>query len=288
MKQYFTNKDTPDLSELRESEIPIVKLMANIVPILDDIYYIRMCEDIQKIEKIGFDYEYLASVDISFVTNHWNDFFECLSHSDQGNSLSRLLFLTFCKERDFTFLTCFTNGYDYKRYGINLAVGERHVDGYIKSWFYKELGLCNSDHNPSDDCDFEYGNEHIEMGAEVLIIKNKSVGRKLRKYYSSNEIIRKFFNELGYFMVNGQFVTVYWINLEYYDPLDGEYEISTLVDGVGEIRRELGTKQKNRNLENLVMLLSDMQNCFYEDTDYMAVIIGGLINIKNTEREIIL
>lgn len=287
LRRFFTKKELADIIDLQLSDIPFISLMASVVPIIkDDIYYLRMCEDLQQTD--NFDMEFLANVDITLVTNHWGDILGCLSHKDRGNSLTRMLLLTFCDPNDFTFLNCWINGYDYKHEGIDLTVGERHVDGYIKEWFCEEMGPCRKDSEDDEAPGDLYDDENTEMASEVLLFKNKSLGRKIRKLYAKNPIVRSLFQELGYNLVNGQFVTVYWLNLECYDPYYGEYTVIDLIEGVEEMRKELRLEPAERDLTDLTSSLNELRNEAYKENSNMSMFINRLMNLYHTEREIIL
>ena len=273
-------EQTVDISAFENSEIPFIELMANIVPlVIDDVYYARLCEDLSRVN--NFDIDYLGYVDIAYVDYHWGDILGCLTNHDHGNLLNRLILLTFCQPNDFTFKTNYTNGYDYKQYGYKFEVGDHYADESIRRWFNDEFG----DFFDEND---DFLNEYIDISAEVLVFKNKSIGRKIKKLYRNNLAMRTLFNELGYTLKNGRFVLTCWIDSEAYDPVYGSFNITEIVESVKAVRKILKIKNVHRNLENLAFSLERITDVSGYEWSDLGLLMDKIMNLNQTKKEIIL
>ena len=108
--------------------------------------------------------------------------------------------------------------------------------------------------------------------------RNKSVGRKIRKAYAKDDRVRRMFNELNYFMVNGEFVFLAQYNVEM-AGYNGFFDMDKIYLGLRSLRKDWfknAVKNQrslsfNRNIEMLKQSMDDYCNAreahrnFFED-----------------------
>ncbi|WP_288060052.1 hypothetical protein [Thomasclavelia cocleata] len=229
LKQYFTpNKYSYNLDNFLESESIVIELIAEILPIIKDN---NMRYELQKsvcdnADTLGELLDF--GCDLIVVNEHWLDIFNTLP-GNVNNALLAIVLLTFLDFNDFSFIGDTYNLKEFKNSKkIDVMLKNKKLNQFANKWFNDEWSL---ELNEID----EYCN--IYLYADMIIFKNKSAGRKIRKLYNSNKLIRNMFEELGYLMVKGDLIFVAWVDRECYNSNHCQYNQYEILLGMNELRK---------------------------------------------------
>lgn len=158
---------------------------------------------------------------------------------------------------------------DFTPYDYN-----RRIDHFINNFIIKNM----EDYVSEDDIIDDYSAEMEHFIVSYIKFRNKSVGRKIRKAYAKDDRVRRMFNELNYFMVNGEFVFLAQYNVEM-AGYNGFFDMDKIYLGLRSLRKDWfknAVKNQrslsfNRNIEMLKQSMDDYCNAggnhrnFFED-----------------------
>ncbi|WP_286154374.1 hypothetical protein [Thomasclavelia cocleata] len=230
LKQFFTpNKHNYDLDTFLESESIVIELIAEILPIIKDsnIRYELQKSVCDNADTLGELLDF--GCDLTVVNEHWLDIFNTLP-GNINNALLAIVLLTFLDFDDFSFIGDTYNLKEFKNNTkIDVMLKNKKLNQFANKWFNDEWDLALNEET-DEYCD-------IYLYADMIIFKNKSAGRKIRKLYNSNRLIRNMFEELGYFMVKGDFIFVAWIDRESYNSNYYQYNQYEILLGMNELRK---------------------------------------------------
>lgn len=109
----------------------------------------------------------------------------------------------------------------------------------------------------------EYCAETKHFIISYIKFMNKSLARKIRKAYTTSREVRCMFNNLNYYMVNGEFVFLEQYNIECVS-YDGYHDMENVYLGIDELRRIIGITNKNEEKISFKRAMKIMNDEFYE------------------------
>lgn len=174
---------------------------------------------------------------------------------------------------------------DYKKIELN-----KKIDSWLNKNILNFL-YAISGGEEIDDYDASVHEIHIA----IVSFKNKSIGRKVRKYYLNNFYIHDAFDELGIEMINGVFVVTGAHNIEI--DYDEQLDIYRIIKGFLELKRLLADKEDNkidtklqRKFKQLNDLLLEERSSYYlSRVPFVSLIIRSIENtIYPPKKEVIL
>ncbi len=129
----------------------------------------------------------------------------------------------------------------YKNYEIN-----RRIDHYINSFILSNIEDYESiDHPGAID---GYTAETERFIISHIKFHDKSLARKIRKAYAKDEQVRMMFNELNYYMINGEFIFLQEYSIECVG-YNGCFDMDIVYDGINSLMND-HLKVKNINNES--------------------------------------
>lgn len=150
----------------------------------------------------------------------------------------------------------------------------RKIDYFINNFIIKNM----EDYVSDDDIIDDYSAEMEHFVVSYIKFKNKSVGRKIRKAYVKDDRVRYMFNELNYYMVNGELIFLAQYNAEM-AGYNGFFDMDKIYFGLNAVRKDwfMNTSKNKmslslyRNIETLKQSMDDYCNAggnhrnFFED-----------------------
>lgn len=145
---------------------------------------------------------------------------------------------------------------NYKPYNYN-----RKIDKYLNNFVY---GCLRDFEDPDHPGHIDgYDAETERMIVSYIRLKNKSYARKLRKAYAENSRVRQMFNELKYYMINGELVFAENYNIEAVG-YNGFFDMDTVYDGVKALIEIFGITDTNHESLSFKRALANMNDYFYD------------------------
>lgn len=145
---------------------------------------------------------------------------------------------------------------NYKPYHSN-----RKIDKYLNNFI---VGCLRDFEDPNHPGYIDgYDAETERMIVSYVRLKNKSYARKLRKAYAKNLRVRLMFNELKYYMVNGEFVFAENYNIEAV-AYNGFFDMDTVYDGMKALIEIFGITDTNHESLSFKRALANMNDYFYD------------------------
>lgn len=253
LKQYFTPcKYNYNLDNFLESESIVIELFAEILPIIKDnnIRYELQKSVCDNADTLGDLLDF--GCDLIVVNEHWLDIFNTLT-GNVNNALLAMVLLTFLDFNDFRFIGDTYNLKEFRNSTkIDVMLKNKKLNQFANKWFNDEWGLALNE-EIDEYCD-------IYLYADMIIFKNKSVGRKIRKLYNSNKLIRNMFEELGYFMVKGDLILVAWIDRESYNSTYCQYNQYEILLGMNELRKAFNVNNPEYCTNNFLRSLYKIEH----------------------------
>lgn len=160
---------------------------------------------------------------------------------------------------------------NYKPYNSN-----RKIDKYLNDFIIDCLkDFENPNHSGYID---GYDAETERVIVSYVRLKNKSYARKLRKAYAKNLRVRLMFNELKYYMVNGEFVFAENYNIEAV-AYNGFFDMDTVYDGMKALIKIFGIKDTNQESLSFKRALANMNDYLYysRDDDYNSYLFSRIL-----------
>ncbi|UTY39407.1 hypothetical protein NMU03_00815 [Allocoprobacillus halotolerans] len=160
---------------------------------------------------------------------------------------------------------------NYKPYNSN-----RKIDKYLNDFIIDCLKDFE-DPNHSGYID-GYDAETERVNVSYVRLKNKSYARKLRKAYAKNLRVRLMFNELKYYMVNGEFVFAENYNIEAV-AYNGFFDMDTVYDGMKALIEIFGIKDTNQESLSFKRALANMNDYLYysREDDYNSYLFSKIL-----------
>lgn len=160
---------------------------------------------------------------------------------------------------------------NYKPYNSN-----RKIDEYLNDFIIDCLKDFE-DPNHSGYID-GYDAETERVIVSYVRLKNKSYARKLRKAYAKNLRVRLMFNELKYYMVNGEFVFAENYNIEAV-AYNGFFDMDTVYDGMKALIEIFGIKDTNQESLSFKRALANMNDYLYysREDDYSSYLFSKIL-----------
>lgn len=160
---------------------------------------------------------------------------------------------------------------NYKPYNSN-----RKIDEYLNDFIIDCLKDFE-DPNHSGYID-GYDAETERVIVSYVRLKNKSYARKLRKAYAKNLRVRLMFNELKYYMVNGEFVFAENYNIEAV-AYNGFFDMDTVYDGMKALIEIFGIKDTNQESLSFKRALANMNDYLYysREDDYNSYLFSKIL-----------
>lgn len=173
---------------------------------------------------------------------------------------------------------------NYKPYDSN-----RKIDKYLNDFI---IGCLRDFEDPNHPGYIDgYDAETERMIVSYIRLKNKSYARKLRKAYAENSRVRQMFNELKYYMVNGEFVFAENYNIEAVG-YNGFFDMDTVYDGVKALIEIFGITDTNHESMSFKRSLANMNEHFYcysHENDYNSYFFSRILECHTTpDGEVIL
>ena len=161
---------------------------------------------------------------------------------------------------------------NYKPYNYN-----RKIDKYLNNFVY---GCLRDFEDPDHPGHIDgYDAETERMIVSYIRLKNKSYARKLRKAYAKNSRVRQMFNELKYYMVNGEFVFAENYNIEAVG-YNGFFDMDTVYDGAKALIEIFGITDTNHESMSFKRSLANMNEHFYcysHENDYNSYLFSRIM-----------
>ena len=150
----------------------------------------------------------------------------------------------------------FYNIGDFKPYSKS-----RKIDKYINDFI---LGRFR-DYEDSANVGYidGYTAETERMIVSHIELANKSFARKIRKAYARDSHVREMFNELKYYMVNGEFVFVENYNIEGVG-YDGYFDMDTIYMGLKTLHDIFEIEETNNESISFKKSLAFLNRYFYD------------------------
>lgn len=111
---------------------------------------------------------------------------------------------------------------------------DRKINSFVNEWIIDQI----KDFEDKDGYIDSYCLEYESIIFSSITFKNKSAGRKIRKAYTSNTLVRNMFHELGYYMYNGEFIMLMEYNIEGIG-YNGYFEMEEVYTGIMELREHI-------------------------------------------------
>ncbi|WP_143746548.1 hypothetical protein [Massilimicrobiota sp. An80] len=168
-----------------------------------------------------------------------------------------------CEDYDFAIALDDGSHIDTERYRIDNYKpydSNRKIDKYLNDFI---VGCLRDFEDPNHPGYIDgYDAETERMIVSYIRLKNKSYARKIRKAYAKNPRVRQMFNELKYYMVNGEFVFAENYNIEavWYN---GFFDMDTVYDGVKALISIFGITDTNHESLSFKRALANMNEHFY-------------------------
>lgn len=161
---------------------------------------------------------------------------------------------------------------NYKPYDSN-----RKIDKYLNDFI---VGCLRDFEDPNHPGYIDgYDAETERMIVSYIRLKNKSYARKLRKAYAKNPRVRQMFNELKYYMINGEFVFAENYNIEAVG-YNGFFDMDTVYDGVKALISIFGTNDTNDESLSFKRALANMNEhfcCYSHENDYNSYLFSRIM-----------
>lgn len=161
---------------------------------------------------------------------------------------------------------------NYKPYNYN-----RKIDKYLNNFVYGCLRDFEDPDHPGHIDGYDAEMERILVS--YIKLENKSYARKLRKAYAKNPRVRQMFNELKYYMVNGEFVFAENCNIEAVG-YNGFFDMDTVYDGVKALIEIFGITDTNHESMSFKRSLANMNEHFYcysHENDYNSYLFSRIM-----------
>lgn len=160
---------------------------------------------------------------------------------------------------------------NYKPYHSN-----RKIDKYLNNFI---VGCLRDFEDPNHPGYIDgYDAETERMIVSYIRLKNKSYARKLRKSYAKNPRVRQMFNELKYYMINGEFVFAENYNIECVG-YDGYFDMGIVYDGVEALIEIFGITDTNHESMSFKRSLANMNDYLYysREDDYNRYLFSRIL-----------
>ena len=161
---------------------------------------------------------------------------------------------------------------NYKPYNYN-----RKIDKYLNNFVYGCLRDFEDPDHPGHIDGYDAEMERILVS--YIKLENKSYARKLRRAYVQNPCVRDMFNELKYYMVNGEFVLAENYNIEAVG-YNGFFDMDTVYDGVKALISIFGITDTNHESLSFKRALANMNEHFYcysHENDYNSYLFSRIM-----------
>lgn len=268
--QYFTQTDDDyDFDEMEENELTCFLRFIHYFTVDDEIknqIEVAVHQDPERfidIYEYGFHEEnYLNdmhlgdALDMSYDNVLVTMLLSCVMHT--------MHFDVKCEDFDFAIALDDGSHIDVEHYRIDNYKpynSNRKIDEYLNDFIIDCLKDFE-DPNHSGYID-GYDAETERVIVSYVRLKNKSYARKLRKAYAKNQRVRLMFNELKYYMVNGEFVFAENYNIEAV-AYNGFFDMDTVYDGMKALIEIFGIKDTNQESLSFKRALANMNDYFYD------------------------
>lgn len=161
---------------------------------------------------------------------------------------------------------------NYKPYNYN-----RKIDKYLNNFVYGCLRDFEDPDHPGHIDGYDAEMERILVS--YIKLENKSYARKLRKSYAKNPRVRQMFNELKYYMINGEFVFAENYNIEAVG-YNGFFDMDTVYDGIKALIEIFGITDTNHESMSFKRSLANMNEHFYcysHENDYNSYLFSRIM-----------
>lgn len=193
------------------------------------------------------------------------------------------------KHEDYDLALALDNGnhIDAEHYRIDNYVqyrSNRKIDKYFNNFI---IGCLRDYEDPSHPGYVDgYTAETERIIVSHIKFKNKSYARKIRKGYSKEKCVRRMFNELKYYMINGEFVFAENYNIESV-AYDGFFDMNTIYDGVMKLIKIFEIKDRNIESRGLKRAFSNMNDYFYHynEASYNSYFFKKIMNCHSAPKE---
>lgn len=253
--KYFTN----DPLEVEQNDvIDFLKIICQHIYSKKD--YTVFCDILAGLDEDHFleikDYLFL---NLEMPNYHLDDVFYVYKETLNlyTHHLATLIFSTIMDTDDFDAAYLSFNLYDYyqeTKLKTVLAIN-RYVDDEFNIALERAFEDTQSDSGKYD----EYFLENMVFSAGVLRFKNKGIGRRLKKLYRKNILIRGLFDVLGFEFKNGHFYFWNYMFIDGFDPSCYEQYVNDVYSGFYELKKQFNNNNKvnplpaavERNLEEI-------------------------------------